>query len=63
MRLIDQMFIEYHHHLKKNDDALSEFLGLLEKNNFGYVITTWLEFPTWKNRYQDLVIYAYKKEV
>jgi len=61
LRQIEQIFIEYHHHINKEVDELGRFLSLLEENGFGYVVTSWLKLPTWRQRYQDLVIYAYRK--
>ncbi len=61
LQQIEQMFIEYHHHIDKNVDEFGQFLGLLEGNGFGYVVTSWLNLPTWRGRFQDLVIYAYRK--
>lgn len=58
---IEQLFIEYHHHIDKTVDELGHFLGLLENNGFGYVVTSWLNLPTWRGRFQDVVIYAYRK--
>jgi hypothetical protein len=60
---MDQMLIEYHHHLQKDVDALSCFLATLERNGFGYAITSCLKLPTWKGRYQDILIWAYKKKI
>jgi len=61
LRQIEQIFVEYHHHIDKDVDELGQFLRLLEESGFGYVVTTWLKLPTWRRRYQDLVIYAYRK--
>ena len=61
LRQIEQIFIEYHHHIDKNVDELGRFLSLLEENGFGYVVTSWLKLPTWRGRFQDLVIHAYRK--
>jgi FkbM family methyltransferase len=61
LQQVDQMFIEYHHHIRKDSDDFGPFLSLLEAQGFGYAITTWLQFPTWKGRFQDFVIFAYRK--
>ena len=61
LRQVEQMFIEYHHHADKDVDEFGEFLRLLEANGFGYAITSWLKLPTWRRRFQDIVLYAYRK--
>ncbi len=61
LSLIDEMVIEYHHHVKPQDDKLSKILGILEEANFGYQICTDLKPPFNKKRFQDILIYAYKK--
>jgi len=58
---IHQGIIEYHHHIKRNDDRLSDLLSSLEKYGFGYQISNKLRPPFNPNTYQDLLIYFYKK--
>ncbi len=61
LTLIDQMVIEYHHHLEMGIDKLSSMLGLLEQNGYGYQLGAPCPviFPT--RRFQDILIYAYRK--
>jgi FkbM family methyltransferase len=61
---IDQMIVEYDHHLEVDTDKLGEFLSQLEKSGFGYQIIT--EFPgsariSRGNFHQNVLIYAYQK--
>jgi FkbM family methyltransferase len=61
LRYIAQMAIEFHHHTVKNADALSQVLRLLENAGFGYQIESSLERPFRSERFQDILIYAYRK--
>jgi FkbM family methyltransferase len=60
--LVDQMVIEYHHHLHPQSDALGGVLALLEAHGFGYQIAAQQRLPTTRRRSQDVLVYAYKKE-
>jgi len=62
LALIKQMVIEYHHHLDAERDNLSEMLGLLEENGFGYQVGAPRNDPFPGKRFQDILIYAYAKE-
>lgn len=61
LKLIQQMVIEYHHHINKDDDSLSGMLAILEKHNFGYQISAKYDMPHTSKLMQDIIIYAYKK--
>lgn len=61
LKFIENMVIEYHHHIVKNEDNLSETLSILEENGFGYQITTNLETLHSQSVMQDIMIHAYKK--
>lgn len=61
IKLIDQMSIEYHHHIDNNLDELSGFLKILEKNNFGYQIHASQNTPFTLKTFEDIQIHAYKK--
>ncbi len=68
LRFIKQMIIEYHHHVKEQEDEFSKFLKILEDNGYGYQITANSKkvFPHGKpsrNHCQDILIYAYRKNV
>lgn len=59
--LIDNMIIEYHHHINVNKNNLSHLLALLEKAEFGYQIQAKYSTPFQRKQYQDCLIFAYKK--
>lgn len=61
LKFIHEMVIEYHHHINKEEDNLSEMLAVLEDNNFGYQITAKTDMPHTRRIMQDIIIYAYKK--
>ncbi len=56
------MCIEYHHHINPKNDVLSEMLKILEKEGFGYQISTFLRPPFDKWKFQDILIYVYQKQ-
>jgi hypothetical protein len=61
---IDQMVVEYHHHIDKNKDAFSTFLGQLEQSGFGYQISSSYPISARVSReqaFQDIRVYAYRK--
>lgn len=59
---IEEMTIEYHHHLRPDDDALSNILALLESRGFGYQLATSYQTPFCRGVFQDLLIYGYRKQ-
>ena len=62
IELINEMVIEYHHHIIKGIDNLSEMLSILELNNFGYQINAPFRGGyDYRNKFQDMLIYAYRK--
>jgi len=65
IRLIDQMMIEYHHHIDENLDTLGEFLKRLEDAGFGYLLNSkkWSFDKRTRGHFQDIGIYAYRKTV
>lgn len=52
---------EYHHHIDVQVDRLSHTLALLEQSGFGYQLAAHSDRPAGQSRYQDVVIYAYRK--
>jgi FkbM family methyltransferase len=60
--LIQQMVIEYHHHINKSVDELSRIFRLLEQSGFGYQVECQLERPLKSRSFQDILIYAYRKD-
>ncbi len=61
LKYIDQLSIEYHHHINKDQDNLSSFLELLENNNYGYQIHAGQNTPFETRKFEDIQIHAYKK--
>jgi len=59
--MVNQMVIEYHHHVEKDADRLSQFLKILEDHNFGYQIQGSSEPPYRGREFEDVTIYAYQK--
>lgn len=61
LRLVQQMVIEYHHHITENDDRLSQLLRILEDEGFGYHISSPEAPPRERGRFQDVMLYAYPR--
>jgi hypothetical protein len=61
LRLVREMVIEYHHHIDPGEDHLGATLRLLEQNGFGYEIAAYPERPMRRERFLDLLVYAYRK--
>jgi hypothetical protein len=40
LKLINEMVIEYHHHLNPKEDNFSNIIKVLEANGFGYQISS-----------------------
>lgn len=62
LKYVKQMVIEYHHHISKDADMFSKFLRILENAGLGYQIQGYLERPLVRERFQDIFVYAYRKE-
>jgi FkbM family methyltransferase len=58
---IKQMIIEYHHKINDEKSELSDFLIILEKNDFEYQIDCHIKPVGSKEKFQDILIHAYKK--
>lgn len=58
---IKQMAIEYHHHISKKTDEFSKMLRILENSGFGYQIESHLIRPDKHEQFQDIHVYAYRK--
>jgi FkbM family methyltransferase len=61
LRLINEMVIEYHHHINLKEDKFSKILKVLEDNGFGYQISSSSRQIIQRETSQDILIYAYKK--
>ena len=59
---VKQMIIEYHHHISVKIDEFSKLLNLLEEFGFGYQIQSKLGRPLSGEYFQDILVYAYKKD-
>jgi FkbM family methyltransferase len=63
--LVKEMIVEYHHHVEKQRDNMSELLRILEEGGMGYQIETAGRIAPivdgGKGRFQDLIIYVYNK--
>jgi hypothetical protein len=61
---IDQVVVEYHHHIDKEKDAFSIFLAQLEESGFGYQISGHYDLSERASPggfFQCLHVYAYRK--
>lgn len=61
---IDQMVVEYHHHIDQGEDGLGAFLRQLEAHGFGYQIGGSCPPTVQRERghdFQDVHLYAYRK--
>ena len=58
---VQQMAIEYHHHLHPEENELAGLLDVLERGGFGYQIRGDVKTPVTPGRFEDLMIYTYKK--
>ena len=56
LELINEMIIEYHHHIQTGKDYLSQILLTLERNGFGYQINAFSQGYFSKRLFQDIVI-------
>jgi hypothetical protein len=59
---IRAMVLEYHHHMEPDDDSLSAFLAVLERNRFGYMISAIFRTPFVTGEFEGLMIGVYRKE-
>lgn len=63
LHFIRKMIIEYHHHIRPDENNLSELLALLEGAGFGYQVSGAMARPFAGPVFQDLLVYAYRKEI
>jgi FkbM family methyltransferase len=59
--LVKQMIIEFHHHIEPQVDSLSTMLQTLENGGFGYQIHGGAGLPFRPQQFQDILVYAYRK--
>ena len=61
LNLVRKCVMEYHHHFKPKEDSLSQTLKIFEGSHFGYQIYSHVGIPFSRGKFQDILIYAYKK--
>ena len=61
IKQINQISVEYHHHIDPKQDNFSKFMQILEKNNFGYQIHAGQNTPFSLHTFEDIQIHAYQK--
>lgn len=61
MARIPEMVIEYHHNLGYEGMTLGSLLLIIEKGGFNYQIISWISPIQQRNRFQDVLIYAYNE--
>jgi FkbM family methyltransferase len=57
---VQQMIIEYHHHIPREAPGLGNFLAMLEQNGWNYQLSSWFFPPSERDAFQDIQIYAYR---
>jgi FkbM family methyltransferase len=58
---VQQMAIEFHHHITPNDDRMSQFLKIFEEQGYGYQIQGPILRPVHPGLFQDIMVFAYKR--
>src|SRR5262249_47627200 len=59
LRLVEQIHLEYHHHIAAKPDSMSRTLKVLEDAGFGYQLKAHSsQWPT--SHFQDISIYCYR---
>jgi len=61
LRLVRTLVMEYHHHIRADEDRFGELLRLLEQNGFGYQVNAHLPRPFRGHSYQNFLVYAYQQ--
>jgi FkbM family methyltransferase len=62
LRSVGRIVMEVHHHIDPEEDRLSAILAMLEEAGFGYQIGGRQERPLEQRVFQDLLVYAYRKD-
>ena len=62
IRYVERMLIEYHHKIDGRSSRLGPFLDMLEKAGFEYQLDTRCIPLFSENRFQDILIYAYRSK-
>ena len=61
LQRIDQIIMEYHHHIVPGEDRLGRLLGILEDAGFGYDLRAPGQLPFSVGRPHNFMMYAYRK--
>lgn len=61
LRLVDQIIVEYHHHITETEDRLAGLLDLLEREGFGYRIRAKYRPRAEPTEFQDILLHAYRR--
>lgn len=61
LRMIRALVMEYHHHIRPDENSFGEILRLLEQNGFGYQVNAHLPRPFRDHSYQNFLVYAYQQ--
>ena len=61
LKLVNEIIIEYHHHIEPEENRFSKILKILEDNGFGYQINAFSKIPFCKKEFQDILIYGYRE--
>jgi FkbM family methyltransferase len=59
---VRQMIVEYHHNIPNETPRLGSFLSNLESAGLEYQFNGWLFSPLARNVFQDVLIYAYRRD-
>lgn len=58
---IDQIVMEYHHHVEPDEDRLGTMLSTLERHGFGYQVLGRPAVPFRRSEFSSMFVYAYRK--
>jgi FkbM family methyltransferase len=58
---VDQIVMEYHHHVEPDEDRLGHMLAMLERHGFGYQVLSRASVPFRKGVFSSMFVYAYRK--
>jgi FkbM family methyltransferase len=61
LALVEQIILEYHHHIVPSEDRLGALLALFESHGFGYELRAPARLPFAAGRPQNFMMYAYRK--
>ncbi|HZS62155.1 MAG TPA: FkbM family methyltransferase [Gemmatimonadaceae bacterium] len=61
LTMVREMVIEYHHHLRADEDVLAELLQILERARFGYQFQVVDDTSFGRGAYQSVMVHAYGK--